>query len=80
MDLETIKTLVMAVNTVFIPVVVFLYYRTETALNKSDSVKTELHAYQLKVAEEYVTKEDLKDHLERIEKTLDEVKTLLSSR
>ncbi|MDO6718827.1 hypothetical protein Q4575_05405 [Psychrosphaera sp. 1_MG-2023] len=79
MDFEFLKTLFSFVSVVLLPLIYFLFQRSEKAFNKSLAVEQELNAHQFMVAREYVTKEDLKDHLIRIEKTLDELKVMLTN-
>jgi guanylate kinase len=73
MDAYQIAVLVLAaMNAIAIPLARDIYRRLEV-INK------EFSAYQLHVAEKYVTNDQLEKHFERIEKSIDELKVLIKS-
>jgi len=45
-----------------------------------ETLKKELSEHKLHVAEKYVTDDNLKDHLSRIEKSLDEIKDFVTKK
>lgn len=44
------------------------------------NLQKEISEFKLHVAEKYVTKDEMKDHLDRIEKSLDEIKDLVKGK
>ncbi len=54
----------------------FLYLRV--SITNQKATEKELSQHKLHVAESYVTKTEMKEHFERIEKSLEEVKSMIT--
>lgn len=63
-----------------VPLVKHIFNQLGELKEKQEDHSRELHEHKLHVAENYVTKEQIKLDFERIEKSLDEIKDLVKGK
>ena len=64
-------------NLIALPLIRNILAKLDRAVSKADNTKEDILELKLHVSERYVTKDELRDHLLRIEKGIDDLKVLM---